>query len=326
MKAFCITEKNDGKNVIRATVDFFPGVSPILLHKALRKKDIRINGKKIGHDQPVCKGDMVEIWLPDKVFATPKNKVTDSDISYSTVFENKEILIVNKPQGLPVHSGRGIAGDTLIDRIRKDIDDSAAKNINLFHRIDQNTGGLVLLAKSKESLRNLTQLLKKGQITKRYHCLVKGVPDMGVACRCADGTVMKELHAYMEKAKNGIFLHDENHSSFLSVNTRYRVLQVWEKTGKPETCISELQVELVTGRTHQIRVHMAYIGHPVLGDGKYGRNTFNRSFHTKTGAFLTRQQLFSSSLLFGDIPPENGLCKLSGQVFSIEPDYQINLC
>jgi 23S rRNA pseudouridine955/2504/2580 synthase len=185
-----------------------------------------------------------------------------------------------------------------------------------------NTGGLLLLAKNKESLEQAIRLFHEDRITKRYRCLVRGVPEMGTPCVCADDALMKELSAWLEKPPRGnVFIHDEAGPDDLPITTRYRVLRVYKKAGPDGENVSELEVELVTGRTHQIRAHLAHLGHPILGDGNYGRNSYNRSFKTVNGGFLKRQQLFASSLIFSKIPRDNLHNGLSGRTFSIEPMY-----
>ena len=324
MKEFIVSSEKDQKKVLRVISGKFPALDIISLQKALRKKDIRVNGKKISKDQPVFSGDTVEIWLPDSAFFAekPLKQSESDDPDYKIVYESDDILLVNKRQGLSVHPGKGTIGETLIEIIRRE---QKNPSINLCHRIDMNTGGILLLAKNKKSLEDAASLFRGNAITKRYRCLVKGVPTQGEDCVCCDNTIMKEISAYLEKPKKGgVFIHDTDGEDFLPITTRYRVLQEYPEVGPDKESICELEVELVTGRTHQIRAQFAHLGHPLLGDGNYGRNQFNRFFTGNNHKHIRYQQLFSSTLLFGRIPKENCHFGLSGRAFSILPRYEIS--
>lgn len=325
MKSFVVTSDKAGKKVVRVAVSEFPAVTPAILQKALRHKDIRINGKRIGTDEFVFEGDHVELWIPDEAF----RPVYDTEAqgsgldNYKIAFESDRLLLVNKRQGLAVHSGKGTVGPTLIDIIRKDFRNPA---IDLCHRIDMNTGGLVMLAKGKENLEHAIRLFREDLITKRYRCLVKGVPDMGTPCICSDEVLMKEISAFLEKPGHGnVFIHDVSGQDDLPIRTRYRVLSVIPGVGPEGDDVSELEVELVTGRTHQIRAQFAHLGHPILGDGNYGRNIYNRHFTAPGGGKIRYQQLFATTLLFAKIPRDNVHYGLSGRKFSIIPMFDVDL-
>jgi len=323
MRDFTVPEKSDGKKVIRAAILEFPNLTPAVLQKALKHKDIRINGKRISSDTTVSAGDRVEIWIPDALFekeAEPKKPEFDD---YKVVFESDDLLLVNKRQGLAVHGGKGMEGDCLIDILRKDYHN---KTLDLCHRIDMNTGGLILTAKNKKSLEEAISLFKAGLITKRYRCLVRGVPTCGEHVICQDEAIMKEVSAYLEKPATGnVFIHDIPKEGDLPITSRYRVLKVYNGAGPEGEDVSDIEVELVTGRTHQIRAQFAHLGHPIIGDGNYGRNQYNLYFRNLRGGKVHHQQLFASTLLFGKIPKENIHHRLSGRSFSIEPLYDVKL-
>lgn len=325
MKSFTIQADKNGKHVVRAAISEFDTLTPQVLQKALKKKDIRVNSKRINEDIEVFTGDIVELWIPDEYFTrkAPSAGLPSDLADYKIVSETDRILVVNKRQGLAVHSGKGTEGPALIDLIRKNQKDPA---IDLCHRIDMNTGGLVMLAKGKENLEHAIDLFKKNLITKRYRCLVRGVPSVGDPCVCADETIMLEIRAFLEKPTRGnVFIHDVAEENDMPIVTRYRVLSTLHAAGPDNEDVSEIEVELVTGRTHQIRAQFAHLGHPILGDGNYGRNQYNRFFHTKNGSRLRYQQLFATTLLFGKIPRENRHTALSGRSFSIIPMYDIDL-
>lgn len=232
MKSFSVSSDKDTKHVIRVALSEFPMLTPALLQKALRHKDIRINGKKVSEDCVVYTGDLVELWLPDTSFVKTEytaavmsaESKNDGRADFKIVFENDSLLVVNKRQGLCVHSGKGVEGPALIDIIRKAQNN---KDIDLCHRIDMNTGGLVLMAKGKDALEDAIALFKKDLIIKRYRCLVRGVPNIGEPCVCADEVIMKEIHAFLEKPGNGnVFIHDVPKDGDLPITSRYRVLTV----------------------------------------------------------------------------------------------------
>ena len=165
------------------------------------------------------------------------------------------------------------------------------------------------------------KLFKEEKVTKRYRCLVVGrIPaDLGEAVVAQDEVLMSEIKAYLEKTRSGeVYIHDKKQEGDLPITTRYRVLGYYDG-------FSEIECELVTGRTHQIRAQFAHLGYPILGDGNYGRNQVNLCFESKDGGRIKHQQLWSTSLLFGRISEDNKHRELSGRKFSIEPRYEVEL-
>lgn len=326
MKSFVVNKDQDGKHVVRAATLAFPMLTAGQLQKALKHKDIRVDGKKVSSDVEVSLGQEIEIWLPDSVFeqVDPKtkgpHKVNPTDADYKIVSETDDLLIVNKRQGLAVHGGKGVGDTSLIDIVRQDTHN---KEMDLCHRIDMNTGGLVMMAKNKSALEDAITLFKEDLLIKRYRCLVLGVPTEGESVICEDEAIMKEVSAYLEKANNGVFIHDVMQSGDLPITSRYRVLNVYEGAGPEGTDVSELEVELVTGRMHQIRAQFAHMGYPIIGDGNYGRNKVNTYFKSPNGGKVKYQQLFATSLILRKIPKGNRHSGMSGRVFSIEPRYDV---
>lgn len=325
MREFIIDDKNNGKHLVRYLTAQFPQVPFYLFQKALKNKDIAVNGKRIKADLILSKNDCVRIYIKDEdlQLAQSKSKMAASQRT-PIVYEDKNILIINKPQGLTVHPGQNTEQEgTLIEQLREEYNNP---QLTLFHRLDRNTGGLVILTKNKVALGKLNEALANQQIVKRYRCLVRGIPEVGTEVRLQDGDTMLETKAFWERPSHSdlVYVHSEKQVNDLPMITRYRVLKVYTDltaTGEP---ISELEVELVTGRTHQIRAHFNFLGHPVVGDGKYGRNEFNLQFRSKDGSKITVQQLFATSLLFGSQLP-SGLELLKNKTFTILPSYKIML-
>lgn len=330
MKTFIINEKTQGKRLVRAICTEFPKVSVLHVQKALKNKDVRINGKRTKLDEIVCNGDEIAVYLSDEILDgtsdqgnTQKKPEQKSVPYYNIVYQDENILVVNKRPGIAVHPGENTEGLSLIELVRRDLGND---EITLCHRIDMNTGGLLLLARNKTALAGAIRALENKLVSKRYRCLVRGIPDAGDPILCDDGTPMKEITSHLEKSsgKGDVYIHDEPKEGDLDIVTRYRILHIFKGAGPDEEDVSELEVELVTGRTHQIRAHFAHLGHPLLGDGKYGRNAYNRFFEAKKGK-LKYQQLYATTLQFKLIPKGDILAYLSNRAFRINPAYDVIL-
>ena len=325
MRDFTVSKAQDGLHVVKASQEAFPQLKSADLFHALKRRDIRIDGKKINKDIAVKAGNVVEIWLPDVLFDAKNAQAPakPDEPMFEIVAETKGILIVNKSQGIAVHSGKSDIDDTLIDLIRET---TKYKDAELCHRIDMNTGGLVLIAKNKQALADCVELFKNNLVTKRYRALVLGEPDEGEPAVGEDGTIYKEVKGYLEKTKAGkVYIHDDKHPGDLDIATKYKILKTFKDAGPDGESVSDLELELVTGRTHQIRAQFAHLGHPVIGDGNYGRNKVNMHFETKDGKKVRYQQLFSCQILFGRIPKNNMHVDVSGKTFKILPDYNVKL-
>lgn len=256
-----------------------------MLYKALRTKKIKVNRKRAEPNQRLCEGDVIELYLKDDFFAgdTPEQSFRSLNPSISVAYEDANIIICNKRPGLIVHSDDNEDVNTLINHVkaylykngeyRPDEENSFAPA--LCNRIDRNTGGLVIAAKTAAALRFMNDKIKNDELTKMYVCAVKGVPEKkkdtlhGYLIKDGDAN---QVTVYKTKPKNG---------DVKTIITKYRVLK--EKDGN-----ALCEVELVTGRTHQIRAHMASIGHPLLGDGKYGVNKEDKQKGYKYQALYSR--------------------------------------
>jgi 23S rRNA pseudouridine955/2504/2580 synthase len=311
-----------------------PGLAAGQIYRALRRKDIRLNGRRIQADQRIAAGDIIDLFLAesDAELAAEAAKTAAREAAggaavsrLPVLYQDDAIVIISKPAGLPVHGTA--AGDdeaeTLIARARRQLNDPG---LLLGHRLDRNTAGLILLARSPAIQQELQAQMRAGHIIKRYRCLVRGEPQAGHPVQATDGTVFFQIEGYLEKRarQKEVFIHDQARPGDVPVITRYRILRRFPGLGPAGETVSELEVELVTGRTHQIRAHLAHLGHPLLGDGKYGRNSYNRTFQGYAGP-LSRQQLAACQLIFDRSLQSGPLAHLAGKVFQIQPEYDLAL-
>lgn len=312
MQSIIASGKFTNINVEKYIQSIYPNLSYGTLQKAFRRKDIKVNGSRVGKEYIVLSGDKLEIYISDELLnGSASRDGAAHNKAFSVVHEDDNILIVNKEQGIPVHPDKEQSQQTLIDLVRKYLSE---KNDNLLstaifqpalcHRLDRNTGGLVIIAKNQESLDVILKKLETREIKKYYQCLVKGKMEKPQA----------QLKAYLWKdaSKSRVFVSEHKTKGCLEIITNYKVLEYY-----PANDTSRLEVELVTGRTHQIRAHLAYIRHPIIGDGKYGINSVNRSFGIK------QQALWAYKLKFSFTDDENSLLLnyLNSQEFCVTPGF-----
>lgn len=318
MKELVAGDADNGRGLVRFLCAGFPVLTPGMVYKALRRKDIRVNGRRISADMPLAAGDVVAVYLPDGDLEAAQADTPSLSVVIPVVYQDRDLLIVDKPQGLAVHSGASVQDGTLVDLLRERFGD---RRLSLCHRIDLNTGGLVVLAFGQDAVSAVADIMKQGLLAKRYRCLVRGLWDAHDAG--PDGFSTRE--AWLEKPRSGgrVYIHDQAVPDAQPVSTRIRLLHVYKGAGPDGEPISELEVELGTGRTHQIRVHLAYLGHQVIGDGLYGRNTYNRFFRNTDGSRVTRQQLFATRLEFGWLDKNHRLAQMSNRRFEVAPHYSM---
>ena len=307
MKKLFTAKKNDAdKRLDRFVMKVCPNMPSSHLYKLIRKKDIRVNGARAELSYRLCPGDTVSIFAPDEFFEdTTKNyDFLSASKALDIVYEDENIIVVDKPQGLIVHPDKSEYRDTLINRIlrylyEKGEYDPEAENTftpALANRIDRNTCGMVLAAKNAEALKVLCDKIKLREIDKFYLCVVHGVPKKREALLTG--------YLFKDEDKNRVFLQSKKQDNNRTIKTKYRLLATSNN-------LSLLEVELLTGRTHQIRAHLSSIGHPLLGDGKYG----NLKADKKMG--YTKQALCSYKLCFNFKSDAGVLNYLSGKTLTL---------
>ena len=284
-----------------------------MLYKFIRTKKIKVNGKRCEIGCKLNEGDIVDLYIKDEFLVTSGNNQSFKNIipKLKIIYEDENILLCDKKTGMIVHSDENEEINTLINHIAAylykngeydpDLENSFAPA--LCNRIDRNTGGIVICAKNAEALRIINEKIKNNEIEKSYLCLVHGILNK------------KEdiLTAYHRKnsGDNIVMINKNKFPGSKIIKTKYNVL----KESKELNNMSLVKVDLITGRTHQIRAHFAYVGHPIVGDGKYGREENYKSDRQK-GFF--HQALYSYKIKFNFSGDAGILNYLNGKTFSVD--------
>ena len=307
MKEFTVGKNDAGQRLDRFVSKTVPLLPASLMQKYIRLKRIKVNGKGSQRDARLNAGDVLQMYINDEFFEEPK-----PDNAYLTVavpklhivYEDENIILVDKKPGQAVHPHDGAEyGKTLIDHIQAYLyakREWRPREENSFapalcNRIDRNTGGIVIAAKTADALRIMNQKIKDRELDKRYLAIVEGT------MKPKDGSLKGYL--FKDAKKNKVFVTDKPQPGAKTCQTNYKTIATAQG-------LSLVECELITGRTHQIRAQFAHAGHPLLGDGKYGKldKRFDRTY----------QALYSYKLTFTFTTDAGSLAHLNGKSFQVD--------
>ena len=311
MKNFTINNNDCGQRIDKFILKAMPDMPKSMLYKLIRKKDIKINGKRCEISTRLCEGDIVTVFVKDELSASKKHDMSFLNASgeLKIVYEDENILIADKPIGLDSHSSDSSGGDTLINRIKlylynkKEYYPESENSFSpaICSRLDRNTSGLVISAKNAAALREINSAIKDGAVNKIYRCICTNPPP-----KAAD--IIIAFHK-KEESGNIVKISDFPADGYKEIGTGYKIIR--QKNG-----FSLVEIRLFTGRTHQIRAHMSHIGSPLLGDGKYGDIQVNKRYNTFC------QQLCAYSLEF-NLPETSPLSYLNKlEITAGIPDFE----
>ena len=305
-------EKNDSGQRLDKFITKALDLPVSLLYKSIRLKKIKVNRKRAEISTMLREGDTVQCFLAEEFFAKLDRGEGEVKLSLAKItprldiiYEDENVMLLNKRPGISVHEDESSNVNTLINHVRAylyqkgeyDPEDEMSFSPALCNRIDRNTGGIVIAAKNAEALRTMNLMIKERRIQKYYLAAIHGIPK--------EKSAILKAYLIKDEKSNQVRVYDKNApKGAKEIVTGYRVIATAGQNAL-------LEVELFTGRTHQIRAHMAHIGHPLVGDGKYGVNKTDRTKGYKYQALYSYKLRFS----FGD---EGGaLAYLSGKEFSI---------
>lgn len=284
MKKLVVSKKYDNRKLDKFLKDNIENLSNNLFYKTLRKKDIKINGKRVSENITIFENDEILVYIPDNLL--------ENNINLDIIYEDDNIILINKPVNIEVTGEQ-----SLTNIIHKQY--SSCEFLPMpCHRLDRNTCGLILFAKNKVALDILLDKFKHHEMEKHYLALVYGIPQKN----------HERLEAYLLKNSNKscVYISDIPKRGYSKIITTYTLVE------KYSNYTSLLDIDIETGKTHQIRAHLAHIGLPIVGDGKYGINEVNRKMKAKY------QKLASYCLKFKFNSYSGILNYLEGKEFKID--------
>ncbi|MDL2215926.1 RluA family pseudouridine synthase [Ruminococcaceae bacterium OttesenSCG-928-N02] len=309
MKGFIAGENDENIRLSRFISRVTHGLPVSLLHKYFRLGRIKVNGKKAKADHRLKKGDEISVYLNDEFFATPATPPNppSNGTPPPILWQNKDLAFIYKPSGLRCHSpaagqpsllGNFTAALVQNGEFSPELENQFSPA--LCNRLDQGTEGIVIAAKNYTTLRAMNEIIKLKQIEKHYLCIVQGKPPEG----------MHTAYWKNDQNENLVYITANETEGSKKIQTKVQVLQTRHN-------FSLCNILLVTGRKHQIRSHLQFLGHPIVGDRKYGNALVNKRTQAKT------QALCAVSVYFSGIPETSSLAYLNGKKIEIaNPDIE----
>ena len=275
-----IDEDSNDQRIDNFLIKRLKGVSRNHIYRYLRSGQVRINGKRVKASYRLQEGDMVRIPPIIKRNDKPTNKISESRFtSFDILFQDESLLVINKPAGMAVHGGSNVSFG-VIEQLRAQ--NPNWKFLELVHRLDRDTSGTLLLAKKRAALVELHRQIREREMEKRYLVLVKG------KWQNQRQHVKLSLNKYITTSgerRVAVAIDTKKNSRDMTAHTVFNLKKTWQN-------FSLLEAELKTGRTHQIRVHLAYLGFPILGDDKYGDYQLNKELNRSSGKGLKLKRMF----------------------------------
>lgn len=272
MKKFIINANDSGQRADKFILKAC-NIPKGLMYKFIRTKKIKLNRKKFEISYKLQEGDILEFYIEDEFFNDNTAEITflNSSADINVIYEDENILIVNKPVGIIVHSDKNNNENTLADSIKNYLYQKGEYNPQseasfapaTCNRIDRNTCGIVIAAKNAMALREINEKIRLREIHKKYLCLTINPPPK-------NEDTLKAYH-FKNETLNKVVISNTERANYKEIVTKYRVIEKYD-------ILTLVEVELITGRSHQIRAHFAYIGCPILGDTKYGVKSANDKF------------------------------------------------
>ncbi len=305
MRTLNIGKNDAGQSMQKFLQKRFKTMPKSLMFRYLRTKYIKLNGKKCSAEDILSEGDVLTFYIKDEFFEAPYDEFEfmKAPARFPIVYEDENLIIIDKPQGLLAHPDKNYHFDSLVARVQHylykkgEYDPKSEQSFSpsMANRLDRNTGGLIVAAKNAEALRELNKIIKERIIEKRYLCVCQGVP------KKKEDTLRGNLSK--DEKLNKVSVSKKAQDDTKEIVTAYKVLD-------SDTKHALLEINLITGRTHQIRAHLASVGHPLLGDTKYGAKPYRVKGNLG-------QVLYSYKLSFGEIE-DSPLSYLSEKVFEAE--------
>jgi len=310
MREILIDKNEHNQRLDRFLKKYLPNASLGFIYKMLRKKNIKLNGNKAKPEELIKEGDKIQLYFSDETIdkLISKPKEINKGKKLNIIYEDNNIVLINKPKGMLSHGTVKERENNVVDNLisylyeKKEYVPRLEKTFtpSICNRLDRNTSGIIIGAKNFTALKAINKAIQNGDIKKYYKALVKGKIEKEM-----------ELKGFLIKSeeKNKVHITNKDVDGSKSINTIVKPICT---NGK----YSLVEIDLITGRTHQIRAHLASIGHPVIGDLKYGDSKINKVFDNEFG--LTNQYLHAYKIVFNGL--EDELAYLNNKAFIAEPD------